>query len=610
MNSIALKDVDCIRLTAWKLDGLTANLKDSELITHISKVGLSTDVSKLEGDSFVEDVVSEEGLVLLIGMPDIDGILYKFGHDSWPFGILVEVVEEGAPVLCSYRPKSDFLVMRGGLPRLIVQVDSQVSGQDLVRMLLQGGSVVRFANEHLDAFRKEKNFILVAIFVYSDGTAERFILYQDKTNLDDVSTTCAGMLTEGTDRVLGQVHCRSRTFKLTGMTGSILEIALELYNLLSMVEEAAGLDTDSKISSLRNETLNFMKNEKLQSFASKPPSGAGAEPGSAKRSKRGNSGDAEQELEEGGYNVVSATFVDDTGGVWEDLFRVRRMLCIIELSNALTVLAQPSSENIWTVHPISGDKRQTRLIAKRMSNSSAELEILRFLQTQQPSSPHILGFIDHFIAPTKTYVIFPKLNRIHTAIKYGPAESLRNKIEQWCRGLVDGVAYLHARKIAHLDIKPDNLVYDIDGQLKIIDFDCAKRLEDEEEEIIGYRGTPGWTAPEMGEADGMKLSYNAIRADRWSSGLVLKLFLRSSAPGSLLTFSALAERLTVRNPSERPSLVEWCSGNDAKRSDSKAANEMGNMDVAGVRLRRKCVESNEVDHEEPMTKKAKVDDQE
>ncbi|RXW20231.1 hypothetical protein EST38_g5621 [Candolleomyces aberdarensis] len=581
-------DVDCIYLTAWKLDGLTANLKKDELATRISNTNFLTDAFELEGDSFIEDVISEEGLILLVGMQDI------CGHNaSWPFGMLAEVVEEGAPVLYSYRPKSDFLVMRGGLPRLIVEVDSQVSCQDRIRMLLQGVSVVRFANEHLDAFRKEKNFILVAIFIYSDGSAERSILYQDKTNLDCVSTTCAGTHTEGVaDRVLGQVHHRSRTFKLTGVTGSILEFALELYNLLSMVEEAAGLKTESKIQSLRNETLKFVQNEKLQSFTSERPDPPGdrAEQGSAKRRKKWNGGGiAEQELEEGGYKVKPTTYEDEIGGVWEEVHK-------------------PSSENIWTVYPKSGDKKRTALIAKRISNS--ELEILQFLHTAGPSSPHILTFIDNVIAPTNTYVIFPKLNRIHATIKYGPVESLRSKIEQWCRGLVDGVAYLHAKKIAHLDIKPDNLVYGIDGQLKIIDFDCAKRLEDEEEEIIGYRGTPGWTAPEMGEADGVKQSYSAIRADRWSCGLVLKLFLESGAPGSLLTFSALAGRLTVGNPSERPSLIEWCSENGTKRLDTEAANEMGDMDGAGVRLRRKCVESDEVDGEEPITKKAKVDDQE
>ncbi|RXW11333.1 hypothetical protein EST38_g14521 [Candolleomyces aberdarensis] len=48
MNSSTLKDVDCIYLTAWKLDGLTANLKKDELAIRISNTNFLTDAFELE----------------------------------------------------------------------------------------------------------------------------------------------------------------------------------------------------------------------------------------------------------------------------------------------------------------------------------------------------------------------------------------------------------------------------------------------------------------------------------------------------------------------------------------------------------------------------------
>ncbi len=61
---------------------------------------------------------------------------------------------------------------------------------DLIRMLLLGASVVRFSNEFLEPFRRNKQFVLVAIFIQDDGQATRYILYQLE-NDPDQAVCCA-----------------------------------------------------------------------------------------------------------------------------------------------------------------------------------------------------------------------------------------------------------------------------------------------------------------------------------------------------------------------------------------------------------------------------------
>jgi len=48
-------------------------------------------------------------------------------------------------------------------------------------MLLQGAAVVRFANTFLNTFNA-KNFVLFAIFVYDDGNATRYTLFQQRNH--------------------------------------------------------------------------------------------------------------------------------------------------------------------------------------------------------------------------------------------------------------------------------------------------------------------------------------------------------------------------------------------------------------------------------------------
>ncbi|KAI0688991.1 kinase-like domain-containing protein, partial [Cytidiella melzeri] len=83
--------------------------------------------------------------------------------------------------------------------------------------------------------------------------------------------------------------------------------------------------------------------------------------------------------------------------------------------------------------------------------------------------------------------------------------------------LIYGLAYLHRLSIAHCDIKPANIVVDRYFCPKIIDFDCAIQLKDEDEEVVGSCGTEGWTAPEVSDSS----LYSPLRADRWSSGHVI-----------------------------------------------------------------------------------------
>jgi hypothetical protein len=90
---------------------------------------------------------------------------------------------DGSPPIeyYTYRPKSDFLVLKAGFPRLLAEVGSISRSwhkEDRTRMLLQGSAVVRFANEFLDAFKSKKDFVLVAMYFHGVGMLDLYYLFQ------------------------------------------------------------------------------------------------------------------------------------------------------------------------------------------------------------------------------------------------------------------------------------------------------------------------------------------------------------------------------------------------------------------------------------------------
>ena len=99
--------------------------------------------------------------------------------------------------------------------------------------------------------------------------------------------------------------------------------------------------------------------------------------------------------------------------------------------------------------------------------------------------------------------------------------------------------------------KPDNLVVNSkrNFSLKIIDFDVAMRVEDEDEVVEGQCGTKGWMTPEMVD----KSIYSPIKADRWSTGAVI-LYLLDTLREEDAVLRMTGRKLTAHDPEQRPSM--------------------------------------------------------
>lgn len=98
--------------------------------------------------------------------------------------------------------------------------------------------------------------------------------------------------------------------------------------------------------------------------------------------------------------------------------------------------------------------------------------------------------------------------------------------------VLQGLDYLHAHKIAHGDLKPDNLLLASSGHIKIADFGSSQ-LTRRGEVVKRTTGTPAFMAPELcsGEA------YHARLADVWALGVCLYMFVFGESAASFLPIS-------------------------------------------------------------------------
>ena len=84
--------------------------------------------------------------------------------------------------------------------------------------------------------------------------------------------------------------------------------------------------------------------------------------------------------------------------------------------------------------------------------------------------------------------------------------------------------YLHTHGIVYRDIKPDNILIDEDGYLKLADFGMAKMLKDQEK-AFSLCGTPEYFPPEIITREGHNKA-----ADWWSYGILLYEMLFGMPP--------------------------------------------------------------------------------
>lgn len=244
------------------------------------------------------------------------------------------------------------------------------------------------------------------------------------------------------------------------------------------------------------------------------------------------------------------------------------------------VISHIGQGGMGTVYQAQDTRLNNRLVAVKELDPAQVLPADRqtAVQAFQREAKILAGLSHPGLTPIHDY--FLENNRFYLVMEFVHGETLRQAWERvgrhfaegqavsWAQELCDVLSYLHGQQppVIFRDLKPDNIMVQPNGRLKLIDFGIARHFDSGKMSDTVKFGTPGYAAPEQygqGQTD--------ARSDIYALGVVMHQLLTghdpvntpfnlpdiASFPVHISASVAEAVRQAVKtDPQQRPSSIE------------------------------------------------------
>lgn len=174
--------------------------------------------------------------------------------------------------------------------------------------------------------------------------------------------------------------------------------------------------------------------------------------------------------------------------------------------------------------------------------------------------PNILPIYDAGEDEGHCYVVMEYVRGAKPLTSFCRSENLlpTRKVVEVVFKCAKALDYAHRSGLIHRDIKPGNIMFTAEGDVRIVDFGVAQMAGNEEEQVKGLVGSPSYMAPEQ-----MRHAPATVQTDLYSLGVVMYELLSGKRPYYGDNLSKLVHQIIYATPpplhrlrSEVPEVLE------------------------------------------------------
>ncbi len=173
----------------------------------------------------------------------------------------------------------------------------------------------------------------------------------------------------------------------------------------------------------------------------------------------------------------------------------------------------------------SFNKNNSELTGDNMKKIKYETDLMKKL-----NHPNITKILEMFEDEKYFLIIMEYINGGNLFSFVKKRRKLSEKTAKFLfRQIILGIKYIHEQNIVHRDIKLENLLIDLNNNVKICDFGIGRKINSKNQLLYDQCGTLMYMAPEILLSTKEK-GYEGFPVDIWSSGISLYIMLSGTLP--------------------------------------------------------------------------------